>query len=123
MEEIWKAVKGYEGYYEVSNQGRVRSVDRTIINSRGSSRFYSGKIINQHMKWRGYTCVQLWRKGLGKTLDVQDLVASAFLSYDPNRQKLIVTHINGVSNDNRVKNLKLLTFNEHFIQEVIGRLS
>ena len=45
-QEIWKEIKGYEGYYEVSNLGRFRSMNRIIIFSNGRKVFYKGKIIN-----------------------------------------------------------------------------
>lgn len=43
MKEIWKTVEGYEGYYEVSNFGRVRSLDRVVIDSLGRAQHRKGK--------------------------------------------------------------------------------
>ena len=45
MKEVWKEIKNYEGYYEVSNFGRFRSMDRVLTYSDGRTRFYKGKII------------------------------------------------------------------------------
>ena len=44
MEEIWRDIKGYEGYYMVSNLGRVKSLDRYILKSNGRKEFNKGKI-------------------------------------------------------------------------------
>lgn len=47
MEEIWVDIKGYEGFYQVSNQGRVRSLDREVIYPDGHVQKYKGKLLNQ----------------------------------------------------------------------------
>ena len=58
MEEIWKDIKNYENYYQVSNLGRVRSLDRTIKDIR-SERLYKGKILKQSLCNWGYLTVSL----------------------------------------------------------------
>ena len=61
MEEIWKDIEGYEGYYQVSNLGRVKSCDRTILRS-STPQKVKGKIISQELLNTGYKAVSLWYK-------------------------------------------------------------
>ena len=50
--EIWKPIKNYEGLYEVSNMGRVKSLDRETIDSMGRKRCFKGKILKFGKQWR-----------------------------------------------------------------------
>lgn len=53
MIEEWRPIEGYEGLYEVSNLGRVKSIDRYVIDSLGHRRFYKGKVLSpiKDKKW------------------------------------------------------------------------
>lgn len=75
--EVWKPIKGYEGKYEVSTFGRVRSVSRKITYKDGRVRIYKGKILKPETCKNGYLYVNLGRKGRAKT--VHRLVAETFL--------------------------------------------
>jgi hypothetical protein len=105
--ELWKPVKGYESAYEVSNYGRVRSMDR--VDSAG--RHLSGVILNQSMKREGYLKVALCREGVAKTLTVHRLVAEVFLQNTDNKPQ--VNHLNGIKTDNRAVNLEWATKSEN----------
>lgn len=94
--EVWKPVKGYEGFYEVSNKGRVRSVDR--IDLRGRRR--KGKIISINSIQQ----VMLSRNGKKKNSLVQKLVVDAFLEKPQSDEKLI--HVDGDQKNNCVENLR-----------------
>ena len=107
MNELWKPVPGWEGLYEVSDQGRVRSVQRTVI------RYHLGTRVEQPVKARllklclnssGYICVNFWRKGKQHMQRVHRLVALAFLG-EPPPGKPWVLHGRGGHRDNRVSNL------------------
>ena len=81
FEEVWKPVKGYEEYYEVSNLGRVRSLDRKIILSgkrKGQIRIYSGKNLKP-LESQGHLSVQLQKCGSRMNIGLGRLVAIHFL--------------------------------------------
>lgn len=105
MKEIWKEIKHYEGLYEVSNLGRVRSLDRRVLNPKtGVMQLYHGKILAQSDNGRGYLIVSLWKDGKGKSEYVHRLVALTFL---PNPYMLPqVNHIDEVKSNNELSNLE-----------------
>ena len=101
MKEVWKDVPNYEGEYQVSNIGAVRSLDRRVRNSKkGSTRLISGVILKPHLENRGYLTVSLGRwnpKGIHR------LVLSAFV--EPCPKGMECRHLNGTRTDNRLENL------------------
>ena len=94
--ELWKPVKGYEGFYEVSSEGRVRSVDR--IDARGQHR--KSKILNINKRQQ----VSFFRDGKRKNYLVRKLVVDAFLEKPKADEKLI--HVDGNLENNCVANLR-----------------
>ena len=78
MSEIWKDIAGYEGFYQVSNLGRIRSLDREVRCS-NSIRFYCGRVLSCGMDNHGYMRVILARAGKHKCRQVHRLVAEAFI--------------------------------------------
>jgi len=84
MVEEWRPVVGYEGLYEVSSLGRVRSVDRVVVGSRGCQKPLKGKLLKQHAHPKNiYIKVRLSKEGQDKNWDVHRLVAFAFLGSPP----------------------------------------
>ena len=78
--EIWKEIKGFEGYYEVSDLGRVRSVDRVIYDTvRKCERLLKGKILTIRDNGHGYKGVMLCKKNKIYNRYVHRLVAEAFI--------------------------------------------
>lgn len=97
--EVWKPVKGYEGFYEVSNKGRVRSVERR--DARGQlrkSKIMSVKKIQNTKK------VTFFRNGKSKTFSLKKLVAGAFLEAPKANEKLV--YVDGNPDNICAKNLK-----------------
>lgn len=110
MKEIWKDIKGYEGLYQISSFGNVKSLDRYIINKNGDKQFFSKKYLTQGFS-NGYLKVILSKNNKQKTFRVHILVAKAFI---PNhKNKLEVNHIDGNKSNNRIDNLEWNTRSEN----------
>lgn len=100
MEEIWRDVQGYEGFYQVSNRGAVRSVDRTVR----IDKKLKGKILSQSVEKDGYFIVNLSKNGKTKHFRVHRLVAMAFIK-NVNHYKEI-NHKDENKQNNCVENLE-----------------
>lgn len=107
MEEIWKDIKGYEGLYQVSNMGRVKSLER-IDNSNHPVK---EKILTQKIEKGGYLRVHLRTPQSNKNILVHRLVALSFIPNPENKPE--VDHINTIRSDNRVENLRWVTTKEN----------
>jgi len=107
LRERWRAVEGYEGAYEVSDQGRVRSLSRTVLYrassvSRSYVRQMRGKVLRPgKYTSSGHVSVILSHGAPG--VPVHQLVMRAFVGYPKPKQE--VRHLNGVAFDNRLENL------------------
>lgn len=104
MEEIWKDVPGYEGYYQVSSLGLVGSVSRKINSSYNKKRVIKGRSIKLHLRKDGYYTVTLSKQNIIKTYKVADLIAATFIGKKPG--KYDTCHNNGIRTDNRINNLR-----------------
>lgn len=110
--EIWKAVVGYEGIYEVSSLGRIRSLNRVKIGSRHNSKL-KGKLLSLRVINHGYLSVVLYNTNSNISKTVHRIVAEAFI---PNTEgKKEVNHINLIKDDNRLENLEWCTRSENMI--------
>lgn len=106
MEEIWKNIEGYEGY-QVSNLGRVRSLDRIDSNNHP----LKGVVLKPHISNSGYLLVGLYKQQKRDGKLVHRLVAEAFIPNYDNKPE--IDHINTVKTDNRVENLRWATQKEN----------
>ena len=115
MEEVWKDVKGYEGYYQVSNLGNIKSLERIIENSGTRTGYY--KVKERILKPRentnrnGYYELSLRKDGKEKRFKVHRLVACAFIENPYNKPE--VNHIDGNKSNNCVSNLEWTTSKEN----------
>lgn len=110
-EEIWKCIPGYEGFYQASTKGNIRSMDRMISSVwRGKSivRFYKGKMLSP-VRRGNYRKVDLWRNQESKTVAVHRLIALTFIENPFNKPE--VNHIKGLSDE--VSNLEWSTSKEN----------
>lgn len=96
--EIWKDVPTYEGEYQVSNYGNVRSI-----------RFNKCRYLKITINTNGYYIASISKDSKSKTYKVHQLVAMAFLGHNPCGMDLVVDHKNDDKLDNRVENLQIVT--------------
>lgn len=109
MEEIWKDIENYEGLYQVSTIGRVRSVSRWVCDSIGRSYYKKGKILSARISSQtGYPTLNLMKDGVVKTHSVHRLVAEAFI---PNPKNLpCINHKDESRDNNYVANLEWCSY-------------
>jgi len=106
MEEIWKDIKGYEGYYQISNLGNIKSLNRTIENKGAIGGKYKikGKSRSQSISKTGYYICTLCKNGKERTFKVHRLIAEAFID-NPNNLP-IINHKDGNKLNNSIDNLE-----------------
>ena len=111
MDKIFKAIEGYEGLYEVSECGCVRSLDRYVNGSKSDKVFKKGVELSHAVNRKGYAFLKLSKNGIGKCVTVHKLVASTFLKRPDNATQ--VNHLDGDKLNNHYKNLKWCTQSEN----------
>lgn len=119
MVEVWKDIPGYEGLYQVSDLGRIKSLER-FVNGKSGVRKVSEKIVSVAVKNNGYLQVKLHRKGERKFFGVHRLVAMVFVENFNNLPQ--VNHIDGNKKNNRADNLEWCTPSENQKHAVINGL-
>lgn len=107
--EIWKDVPEYEGLYQASNLGRVKSLPKIWIAGNGSVHKHNGKMLKLCQDKSGYLLTKFTKNLNSKTIKVHQIVAIAFLEHKPNKYEMVVDHINDIKSDNRVENLQIVT--------------
>lgn len=112
VQEEWRPVKDWEGLYEVSCFGNVRSVDRYVRAKLGSTKLARGQSIRLQGSHDGYSVVRLKRSGLHKLLRVHRIALIAFVSPPPFADAQ-VNHIDGNKKNNVVSNLEWVTKSEN----------
>ena len=110
--EIFKDIPGYEGIYEVSDLGNIKS--------KHSSNHI---ILVNSISHRGYKKVNLSEKGVSKTYEVHKLIAMAFLNHKPNGNKLVVDHIDNNKLNNTLINLQVITHRDNCSKDIKNKTS
>lgn len=115
MEEIFKDVPGYEGFYQISNLGNIKSMPIKRVNGTGcyisKEKKLSPVLVN------GYYQLKLYKNKKYKYFKIHQLVAMAFLNHTPCGFELVVDHINNIKTDNKLENLQVITQRENSYKE------
>jgi len=110
--EVWKYITEYEGLYQVSNIGRIKSLERYSANQWSEkARFREEKILSYQLTKDGYPSIKLSKNGNAIRHRIHRLVALCFLENPFGKEQ--VNHINGIKTDNRVENLEWATCSEN----------
>lgn len=108
MKEIWKPIAEYKGYYEVSNLGRVRGLDRSVKHITGRTNRLKGKVLIPNRNKLGYKYQQLHKNASSKLIGIHRLVCIAFLDNPKNHP--LVNHKDSNPSNNHLDNLEWSTF-------------
>ena len=110
--EEWRDIKGYEGLYQVSNMGRVKSLERTFVDKIGRERTFRGRILKQKTESNGYLRIALHEdSGKVKRFYIHRLVCEAF--HENPENKPCVNHIDENKSNNEASNLEWCTYKEN----------
>ncbi|AHL19660.1 NUMOD4 motif family protein [Enterococcus phage VD13] len=109
--EEWLPIKGYEGLYEVSNRGKIKSLARKVSYHNGNSRNVPERLLTPVKNKKGYLNVFLYKSGKATQYRVHRIVAEAFLVNNENKPQ--INHINEIRDDNRISNLEWATSKEN----------
>jgi hypothetical protein len=121
-EEIWLGIKDYEGLYEVSSFGRVKSLDRYAARGGGGLKFLRSRVLKTSI-CRGYLTVKLSILGATATKQVHQLVAIAFLNHIPCKFKIVIDHKDNNKLNNYKSNLQLISNRENSSKDKKGGTS
>jgi len=103
--ENWVAIKGYEGLYEISDLGRVKSA-------------LSKEVLNPSVDVYGYLLLSLYKDRKGKTFKVHQLIAIAFHNHIPCGYEVVVDHIDNDKLNNRADNIQLISHRENIVKDL-----
>lgn len=113
LEEEWRDIPEYEGIYQISNLGRVKSLERRVVYRNGNTRLVSSKILKSNKTPNGYLKVVLAKEGSRYTVLVHHLMSIVFLNHIPSAGNLIVDHKDDDKLNNRKDNLQIITIREN----------
>ena len=104
-EEIWKDIPNYEGLYQASNLGNIKSLNYKRTSKEG--------LLKPYLARDGYLVIGLCKNSKNTIRKIHQIVAIVFLNHQPCGYKLVVNHINFIKTDNRIENLEIVTAREN----------
>lgn len=107
MKEVWKDIKDFEGHYQISNKGQVKSLDRNFVDNLGRKCVKHGKVLKLYEGKAGYYVVDLRKNNKRKMAKVHRLVAQEFIPNPENKEQ--INHKDGVKTNNILSNLEWST--------------
>lgn len=110
--EVWKDIPGFEGLYQASNKGQIKSLPRTIERCDGIVYRHKGRVLEQCISKRGYPHVVLRRAGKDVSREVHTLIAAAFLGPRCEGDE-VIRHLDGDPTNNRIENLSYGTLSQN----------
>ena len=123
--EIWKDIPNFEGHYQASTMGRLRSLNRSVNKKVGDEIFISsrtGRVFRlRYKKNRRYLSIRLSKDGNTKGYPIHRIIAITFIPNPENKPQ--VNHINGIKSDNRVENLSWMTSSENINHAISSGLN
>jgi len=120
MKEIFKDIPDYEGFYQVSNLGKVKSLWRKVKCSQGF-KVNKEKVLKPYLnKKTGYLSVNLSKKGVRKTKTIHVLMAIVFKNHKPNGHKFVVDHIDNIKTNNFEWNIQVVTHRKNLSKDKKG---
>lgn len=121
--EEFKDIPDYEGLYQVSDLGRVKSLSRIILKHGKYPSQSKEKILSSRVNKYGYVTLNLYKESVRKTKLVHQLVMAGFLNHVQIGRELVVNHINFIKCDNQLYNLEIVTTRENTNQKHIKSTS
>jgi hypothetical protein len=116
--EQWKDIPDYEGLYQVSDLGRVKSLEKPRKKSTNNPNSFVRLRIMKASLGKRYLNTALYKNGVSKSFLVHHLLSITFLGFKPNMGQTIVDHINNIPTDNRLCNLQLITRRHNNVKDV-----
>lgn len=113
--EIFKDIKGYEGCYQVSNYGRIKSLNRVVLRKNSKPMTIKERILSPRNG--RYLNIKLRNKNEEKTFNVHFLVAQQFLNHEP-KQGFVIDHIDKNEKNNHLNNLRVITHKENIMRSM-----
>ena len=109
--EFWRQIAGYEGIYEISTFGRIRSLPKYRKTKYNTKALYKGVVLKPILQQNGYVYANLHKSNKPKLFRIHRLVAIAFIPNSENKPQ--INHKNGIKTDNSVVNLEWVTASEN----------
>lgn len=121
--EVWKDIPAYEGLYQVSNFGKVKTLTKEIKSPRNTRRIIMEKILKPNLRKDNYYIVCLNKEGKSKSFYIHKLVAVCFLNHVPNKHDEVVDHIDNNTKNNDLKNLQIITQRINMTKDRTGEIN